>query len=497
MLHRTLLCVLALVLSLAYLPNAEARDAECTETSRTLFSNPKVVNCQPVTIDMTQVPIKVPHTMHVPNDAQLTLRVRHAVTDKCSIGFQAASITTPDPMAAVLAVLTGMKVTAPASVLAFDGGFSSDCLDSYKSNLTPQDFEAQRFNERVVNIRTALKKASTDVTALTQDLDYAPDDSLLKEVKNFITCTPKSDCSAATFDSKKAELQQRLKAAIQSLDQELNNLGSSLNALSTQLAALRARLGPIPADAQWFDSVDQFLGCAGGNLRATQKSADQLTAKLSALEAQLAKLVRIVEDSYALPLYHSEKITGNLVCLDQDAPPASGNPTADPKTATASRPPIPLEIDYQSPPNLAGSAGIVVSLLGQHTVGIKTNNVPNGTSAFTTYFAVTNQSSAQYIPFALLHLFLYGSTASNVSLAGGIGINPYNNSTQVEYFVGPSFTTHNVYLSVGTHIGRYQNLGGGFTLGSPVPTGWTTNTPVPTTLSYTAHLGIGITYKFH
>jgi hypothetical protein len=84
-----------------------------------------------------------------------------------------------------------------------------------------------------------------------------------------------------------------------------------------------------------------------------------------------------------------------------------------------------------------------------------------------------------------------------VSLSGGIGINPYNNSTQIEYFVGPSFTTHNVYLSVGTHIGRYQNLGGGFSIGSPVPAGWTTNTPVPTTLSYTAHLGIGITYKFH
>lgn len=409
MLRCTLFCVLALSLCSACLPQAEARDVECTETSRTLFSGPKIVNCQPVTIDMTQVPIKVPHTMHVPNDAQITLRIRHAVSDKCSVGFQAASITTADPMAAIIGVFTGGKVTpAPASVMAVDGLFSSDCLDDYKSEQTPTDFEAQRFNEHLVNITTALKKAATDVTSLTQEFQYAPDDSVLMDIKHFTTCTPKSDCSATTFESKKAELRQRLKATIQSLDQQLNNLGLSLDGLNKPLAALRTRLAPIPADAQWLNSVDRFLACAGAHLRATQKSADGVKTKLSALEAQLDKLVRIVEDSYALPLYHSQKMTGNLVCSDQDPPTASGNSTADPKTATASKPPVPLEIDYQSPANLAGSAGIVVSLLGQHTVGIKTSNVPNGTNTFTTYFAVTNQSSAQYIPFSLLHLFLYG-----------------------------------------------------------------------------------------
>jgi hypothetical protein len=429
-------------------------------------------------------------------------------------------------MAAIIGVLTGTKVTAPSEVEAVDGGFPSDCLDDYKSDVAPRDFEALRLDEQIVNVRTALNTAAKQVTRLTQDLQFAPDDSVLKQVRDFTTCTPKSDCSAAAFDGKRSELQQRLKATIQSVDQELNNVGTALDGLSDPVKSVKKRLAPAQspvvaptpkdkvgqqqaaervkrATAQlaqqmaWLDSVDSFLACAGNKLRATQKSAEQLKTKFSTLQAQLDKLSRIVEDLYALPLYHSQKITGNLVCSDQDSPPPPGNPTADPKTATASRPPVPLEIDYQSPPNLAGSAGIVVSLLGQHTVGIKTSNVPNGTNTFTTYFAVTNQSSAQYIPFSLLHLFLYGSTANNVSLSGGIGINPYNGSTQIEYFVGPSFTTHNVYLSVGTHIGRYQNLGGGFSIGSPVPAGWMNSTPVPTTLSYTAHFGIGITYKLH
>jgi hypothetical protein len=133
-------------------------------------------------------------------------------------------------------------------------------------------------------------------------------------------------------------------------------------------------------------------------------------------------------------------------------------------------------------------------MLGQHQVGIKTKNIANGSNAFTTYFAVTNHSPQQFIPFSLLNIYLTGSSKANLNFSGGIGINPYNGSTQVEYFLGPNLTIKKVALLMGVHIGRYQNLGGEFQIGQPVPTGWTSNTPVPTDLSYTAHLGVGIAY---
>ena len=110
---------------------------------------------------------------------------------------------------------------------------------------------------------------------------------------------------------------------------------------------------------------DYFFQCAESNLTAAKEEL----STVSALEMQVAKLSRIVEDSYVFPLYHSEKITGNLTCGAQDVPQevsgtqSNGPPT--PKAANVSVPPVPIEIDYQSPPNLAGSAGIVVSLLGR------------------------------------------------------------------------------------------------------------------------------------
>src|SRR5262249_45915394 len=91
------------------------------------------------------------------------------------------------------------------------------------------------------------------------------------------------------------------------------------------------------------------------------------------------------------------------------------------------------------------------------------------------------------------HLFLYGTRANSVNFSGGVGINPYNSTTQIEYFIGPSLLSHNFYFSVGTHIGRFQDLGGGFKIGSPVPAGF--GTAVPTTLRYTAHLAFAIQYR--
>jgi hypothetical protein len=57
-------------------------------------------------------------------------------------------------------------------------------------------------------------------------------------------------------------------------------------------------------------------------------------------------------------------------------------------------PQISVEVDYQNQGPLSASGGIIVSMLGQHQVGIRTKSNPDG--SFTTYFAVTNHSPQQF-----------------------------------------------------------------------------------------------------
>ena len=187
----TILCLFALSLSAVCLPKADASDPACTQPTRSLFSGPQTAVCKPVTIDMTQVPVRVPRVMHVPNNAQLTLKIRHVVTDKCSVGFQAASITSADPLAAILGVIVGLKVSPSTGgalmVLQLDGG--QDCSTQLDQSLVPKsEVAASVFEGQLQSLAQMLTTASRDVK-------NAGGATAIQDVKGFVTCTPKTDCS--------------------------------------------------------------------------------------------------------------------------------------------------------------------------------------------------------------------------------------------------------------------------------------------------------------
>ena len=81
----------------------------------------------------------------------------------------------------------------------------------------------------------------------------------------------------------------------------------------------------------------------------------------------------------------------------------------------------------------------------------------------------------------------------NLNLTAGIGLNPNNGKNQLEYFVGSAIGIKNAYVQVGSHIGRFQELGGGFNIGDTVPDKFPQT--VPLERRYTAKLGIAISYK--
>jgi hypothetical protein len=451
------------------------------------------VKCDALVVDTTKSPIQVPQTVYAPNDAPVTVKVRHLIGESCSVNFKTASLApATNPLAALLVPLITLKVAAPAPLEKI---YTAPGLCLFGLGDKPLDSRAKAIDQDIRAADSSLKRAAKTLDGFSENVLFA-------DIRNLSFCLPKSDCSSDdAFTTQQKELERRLVQTQVALDAAVDTmkLAEQQKDRARQEFDEWRKANPT-IDTSWQTNVISFFDdCVDGELSRIAMTADDLKKRLASIADGLKALSRTVEDSYALPLYHNSKVTSDVVCSVKDPSQGTDNKSlgsvspTDPKTAVGSKPPIPIEIDYQSQPILAGSAGIVISTLGQHVVGIQNRN--NGSGGFTTFFAATSHSPVQFIPFSLVHLFLYGSRTNSLNLSGGIGINPYNNSTQIEYFVGPSFITHKFYLSAGAHIGRFQDLGGGFTIGDPVPTGWTSNTPVPTTLRYTAHLAFGITYR--
>jgi hypothetical protein len=279
----------------------------------------------------------------------------------------------------------------------------------------PTNNDLQKLDELLIE-----KGAKLDT--LAKEFDTS---DVVSNIKNLAFCIPNTDCATdSTFEAKKAKFLQD----IQNLQSELD-----LTPILQERTRLKQAFGNwqdanTGKEATWQGEVDAFFRCFDDKLKAVFGTSKTLKAQLDKLSDGLKKLSRTLDDTYVLPLYRNAKVTTDVVCSDKDSKALAGAPT-DPKTATATTPPVPIEINYQNPTALAGSAGVVISTLGQHVVGIQNRNIPNGPNGFTTFFAVTAHQPVQFIPFSLAHLFLYGTRTNNISFSGGVGINTYNSST--------------------------------------------------------------------
>lgn len=185
-------------------------------------------------------------------------------------------------------------------------------------------------------------------------------------------------------------------------------------------------------------------------------------------------------------------VTGVVSCVS----------AADSTKATTDQ--INYSILYQDVPRLTASAGFLTTFLEKKVIG--TSSVADTTSAgFHSIFAVTDSARAQIFPMAYVNWrFLpYWSThwhrnsedelIVTTSFSGGFGVNPNTGTNQPEFFIGESFGFNRLMIHPGVHFGRTQALGGGFSLNSTVPPGFTG--PVPITWSYHPAFSIGFSVR--
>jgi hypothetical protein len=154
-----------------------------------------------------------------------------------------------------------------------------------------------------------------------------------------------------------------------------------------------------------------------------------------------------------------------------------------------------VTVHYTNVPQFSGSAGVLISTLGTKVYGTKTSQtgVSSTTGVVTTEItvSVTDSSNVQFVPIAFLNTYLVGSTRMHIDFQAGAGINPNGSKTKVEYFLGPAFSTHGIYISPGVHIAQTPYLMNGFSLNEVVASGVT----VPVGYYTTFRFGISISYS--
>jgi len=185
-------------------------------------------------------------------------------------------------------------------------------------------------------------------------------------------------------------------------------------------------------------------------------------------------------------------ITGYVSCVSD----------VDGKTPTTDQ--INYSVLYQNIPVLSASAGLLTTFQEKKVIGT-TTTLANNTAGFNTIFAVTDSARAQVFPMAYFNVRLGGYLKTNwyrrpedelditSHLSAGIGVNPNTGTNQPEFFVGMAFGLNKLMIHPGVHFGRTQSLGGGFTLNSVVPTGFTG--PVPINWSYHPAFSIGFSVR--
>jgi len=180
--------------------------------------------------------------------------------------------------------------------------------------------------------------------------------------------------------------------------------------------------------------------------------------------------------------------------------------TTSPAVATTDA--INYTVLYQKVPALTVSTGILLTFLPKYEYGVvskldpKSANpgaTPPNPGTFTNYFEQTQSSRASVFPMAFVNYRLgkpylkswWAEPNSELvitnNVSAGIGINPNTGTNQTEFFAGYAVGFSRAMVHFGEHWGRQESLGGGFTVDTPVPTGWSSSNTVPNDWHYKHH----------
>lgn len=427
------------------------------------------------TITISKVPAEsIPKPLAVNNDTVVTIKVVKTPTTTCAVATKREELEPePNPFAQFLKIISGLGVFGIA-------GINGDNLCPTPSGLVvPNDSEARQVEKSIANIRQSLLRSNQDMEQFKTQYEETA-----MKINDLTACKNNLCADEPTFNGAKTRLQTdiqgRLKAPLPVLESTELQIASLKKVLSD-----RYKNAGGPNEEMWINSVNERLDCFGSNL----ESIRQLRDALASLKADFEKFHDLLEAhqtslefSKQLPADGNAKVTGTVTCTNF----FTKQPVGDP---------VPFTITYQNLPRATVSAGILISSLNKRQVGtqpLRTGTAPDGTPTFRVVFAETDKAEVQVVPFSFFNYYLSGTRKLNLNLTGGVGLNPNNGSNQVEFFVGGALGFKNLYLQIGGHIGRWQELGGGFLIGETVPAMFPA---VPIERRYSMKPAIGISYR--
>ena len=436
-----------------------------------------------VTIDTPNTAI--PRPTEVPNATRVTVTGTKSPVDKCTVTTTREELPPePDPLGQLVKVLTGIPGAA-----SLDSTACAPLADA------PDD-SARRIN-------AALNSLQRNVDASAQELKTIQSEykDVGNRISNFVACIKTEDnsdiCSdTAVFITERTKLEG---IVTKELDVHVPVIESAEAELASVKKLLQERLktsnpSPPPEERAWLDSVNLRINCLGKHIAFLLQTIESLKTSRSELEKFAALLAthtalfpnntngRLTSYRAVLPEDNNAKISGTVTCTNFF-------------TKQVSVDPIPFTVIYHDIPFASVTMGVLFTPLNKREIGtspVRTGTAADGTPTFRNTFAETDRAANQIVPFSFFNVYLSGTRRLNLNFTGGVGINPNNGSNQAEYFVGGALGFKNVYVQFGGHIGRWQELGGGFVLGETVPADFP---GAPIQRRYTMRPAIGISYR--
>jgi hypothetical protein len=424
----------------------------------------------------------IPRPTEVPNATRVTVTGTKSPVDKCTVATTREELPPePNPLGQLVKILTGIpgaaSVDRTACASAVDG---------------PND-SARRIN-------SALDSLQRNVNASGQELGTIQDDykETGNKVSRFVACRGANNsdiCSdPAVFVAERDTIRADLARVLASRLPVIESIELQLASVKKLLAEYLKTSNPNPTQAEqaWLDNVNLRLDCLGKHIAFLRQTIESLKTSRSELE-RFADLLethtavfntnaRLTTYSRVLPEDNNAKVSGTVTCTNFF-------------TKQVSVDPIPFTVTYHDIPFASVTMGVLFTTLNKREIGtspVRTGTAADGTPTFRNTFAETDRAANQIVPFSFFNVYLSGTRRLNLNFTGGVGINPNNGSNQAEFFVGGALGFKNLYVQFGGHIGRWQELGGGFVLGETVPADFP---GVPIERRYTMRPSIGISYR--
>jgi hypothetical protein len=275
-----------------------------------------------------------------------------------------------------------------------------------------------------------------------------------------------------------------------------------------------ADTGPTQCDLDSLRSADDLVDRANGVMSLITDNNKTLEGAQATLKSAYTTLVKAAADFQRRKKQGIVYVKNDVLVQEfnlgtdrKDTSPGYFSCVSDVDGKTPTTTNINYSLLYQDIPHWSASTGVLLSFQQKEVIGILNENTPGAsTPTNMSIFGVTDHARVQLIPMVFanwglpFHISQYGKDKESegvwtAHLSGGFGINPNTGTNQPEFFTGFAVGFNHFLFHSGVHWGRTEHLGGGYTLGSQVPTNSTLLTTAPLSWGYHPAFTIGFSVR--